>query len=174
MAAVLILGLTACFGLSEADERYNSGVELLDDGRFEEAVAEFDQAIHLDGSSAAAFHNRALAKEYSGNLPEAVEDYTRSIELDPDLALAYANRASVYSKLGEFQNALNDLDQALILDDTSVLAHNRHGLTLLNLGNPGRFGQFGPGHRVRSGVFRGLRQPGHRPWPAGRNPTSLF
>ena len=105
---------TACFGLSEADKRYNTGVELLEEGRFEEAVTEFDQAIILDESSAAAFHNRALAKEYAGSLTEAVDDYTKSIELEPDLAVAYANRASVYSKLGDLQSALSDLNQALI------------------------------------------------------------
>ncbi len=72
VAATLLLILTACFGLSEADKHYNSGVDLLKEGRFQEALAEFDQALLLDGSLAAAFHNRALAKEYTGRIPEAI------------------------------------------------------------------------------------------------------
>ena len=50
LTIVLSAGLAACFGLSEADKRYNSGVNLLEEGRFEEAVAEFDQAILLEAS----------------------------------------------------------------------------------------------------------------------------
>ena len=68
IAAVLVLSLAACFGLSESEKRYNSGVTLLQEERFEEAIAELDQAILLDDSSAAAFHNRALAKDHIGRL----------------------------------------------------------------------------------------------------------
>ena len=68
MMPLLILSLAACLGLSDADKSYNSGVKLLDEGKFEEAIAEFDNAIVLDGSLAAAFHNRALAKESAGRL----------------------------------------------------------------------------------------------------------
>ena len=53
--AVLVLGLAAFFGLSYAVKRYNSGVELLEEGRFEEAIAEFDNALHLDDSLSAEF-----------------------------------------------------------------------------------------------------------------------
>ncbi len=102
-AAVLMLTMAACFGLSEADKQYNSGVELLEEGRLEEAIAAFDQAILLDSSLAAAFHNRALAKEHTGRLTEAVEDYTEAIKLDPGLAIAYANRGGAYNRLNEFQ-----------------------------------------------------------------------
>lgn len=72
MTPLLILGLAACVGLSDADKSYNSGVKLLEEGMFEEAIAEFDNAIVLDGSLAAAFHNRALAKESAGRLSEAI------------------------------------------------------------------------------------------------------
>jgi lipoprotein NlpI len=62
IAVILTVGLAACLGLSDADKRYNSGVMLFDEDRFEEAIAEFDLALLLDGSMAEAFHNRALAE----------------------------------------------------------------------------------------------------------------
>ena len=134
IAATLILGLTACFGLSDADKRYGRGVDLLEEGRFDEAIAEFNQAIVLDASMAAAFHNRALAHERTGKLASAIKDYTRSIELDPDLALAYANRGSAYLEVEDLQSALSDLNRSLGLDEKSVSAHTLLGLVLLDLG----------------------------------------
>ena len=65
-AFILVLSLSACLGLSDASKRYNSGVELLEEGRYEEAIAEFDLAVFLDGSIAAAFYNRAPASLGAG------------------------------------------------------------------------------------------------------------
>ena len=129
-ATVLTLTLAACLGLNEADKRYNDGVGLLEEGRLEEAVGAFDQAVLLDGSFAAAYHNRALAKERLGRFPEAIEDYTRSIELDPGLAIAYANRGAAHNRSGDFGLALNDLELSLALDGESVTALTQRGLAL--------------------------------------------
>ena len=131
VAAVLVLGLAAFFGLSDADKRYNNGVELLEEGRFEGAIAEFDNAILLEDSLSVAFHNRELAKESTGRLTEAIEDYTQSIKLDPDLALAYANRGVVYNKSGDFQNVFNDLTQAVRIDAKSIAAQQDVGWPFL-------------------------------------------
>ena len=51
-----------------AEKRFNSGTELMDEGRYEEAIAEFDLALSRDGSMAAAFRNRALAEQRTGRL----------------------------------------------------------------------------------------------------------
>ena len=79
IAASLVLGLAACFELSDADKSYNKGVGLLQEGQYEEAIVEFDRTPVLDDSMAAAFHNRAVAEERTGRLGSAIKDYTRSI-----------------------------------------------------------------------------------------------
>ena len=122
IAAVTVLGLATCLGRSDAEKRFNSGTELMDEGRYEEAIAEFDLALFSDGSMAAAFHNRALAEQRTGSLSSAIKDYTRSIELDPELALASQNRASAYLDPGDRQSALADLERSLELDDQSAAA----------------------------------------------------
>ena len=45
---ILFMLLTACGGSSEAEEHYNAGVDLSDQGRFALAIAEYDEAIFLD------------------------------------------------------------------------------------------------------------------------------
>ena len=83
----------------------------MDEGRHEEAIAEFDLALFSGGSVAAAFHNRALAEQRTGGLSSAIKDYTRSIELDPELALPYQNRASAYLETGNRRSALADFEK---------------------------------------------------------------
>jgi len=122
IATVTILGLAACLGLSDAEKRFNSGTELMDEGRYEEAIAEFDLTLFSDGSMAAAFHNRALAEQRTDSLSSAIKDYTRSIELDSELALVYQSRASVYLETGDRPSALADLERSLELDDQSAAA----------------------------------------------------
>ena len=43
-AFILVLSLAAGLGLSDASKRYNSGVELLEEGRYDDAIAVFDLA----------------------------------------------------------------------------------------------------------------------------------
>ena len=59
--AALALALVGCGGLSEAEERYNAGVELQEQGSLEEAISEYDEAIRLDPQLADAYNNRGLA-----------------------------------------------------------------------------------------------------------------
>ena len=79
LSAVLILGLVACLGLSDSDRRYNSGVKLLEEGFYQEAIAEFDLAIFTNVSYAPAYHNPALAEERIGRLASALKDYSKAI-----------------------------------------------------------------------------------------------
>ena len=83
MAAVVTLVLTACIGPSDAEDRFAAGVVLMEEERFEEAIAEFDSALFLDSSMALAFYNRALAEQQTGSLVSAIKDVTRAIELSP-------------------------------------------------------------------------------------------
>ena len=121
IAPVTVLGLAACFGLSDAEKRFNSGSKLMDQGRYDEAIDEFDLALFSDGSMAAAYHNRALTEQRTGSLSSAIKDYTRSIELDPELAVAYQDRANDYLETRDRQSALADLEQSLELDDQSAV-----------------------------------------------------
>jgi len=134
LVSTVLIALVACFGLSESDEHYNAGVNLIKEKKYAEALAEFDQAVLLDDSSAAAYHNQALVKEQMGRLTEALDDYTRAIALDSALFMAYTNRGGLYNKLGKLEEARVDFQRAIRLDGESASAHTQMSLTLINLG----------------------------------------
>ena len=72
LAAVSLLALAACVGLSEAEERYNAGVDLQEEGRLLEAIAEYDEAIRLDPELAGAYVNRGAAYDDLGQLDRSI------------------------------------------------------------------------------------------------------
>ena len=88
------LGLLGC-GLSEAEKHYNAGAELQEQGRLEEAIAEYDQAIRLDPQYVLAYFNRGVAYHGLGEFQQAVEDLDEAIRLDPDFGRDYHNRGKI-------------------------------------------------------------------------------
>ncbi len=71
--------------LSEAEEHYNKGVDLHNEGRYADAIAEYTKAIELDGKLANAFWNRAVAYSLLGEPLKALVDFETAVSLDPDL-----------------------------------------------------------------------------------------
>ena len=91
-ALVSVVLLTWTGGLSEAEQRYNAGVELQMQGRLDEAVAAYDEAVRGDSELAVAYYNRANAHAGLDQYERAVQDYDASIALRRPFATAYANR----------------------------------------------------------------------------------
>jgi tetratricopeptide (TPR) repeat protein len=86
------------------------------EGKREEALEVFSQAIREDPNNSAAHIDRGLLLSELGRYGESVADYTRALEIYPSHAVTYNNRAIAYFKLGEQKKALDDLSHALRLD----------------------------------------------------------
>ena len=109
------LVVVACGGASEAEERLVAGVELQREGRLEEAIAQYDEAIRLDPLFANAYTIRGIAYRALGQPEQAIEDFDQAIQLDPQAARAFGNRARVRTLLGQDEGAQQDLGRAVQL-----------------------------------------------------------
>ena len=58
VSTLLAIIIAGCTQLSEAEQLNNVGVGLYEQGHLEEAIAEFDEAIHLDPQFALTYTNR--------------------------------------------------------------------------------------------------------------------
>jgi len=66
----------------------NIGAALIFQRRFDEALEPLDTAIELDSEDLfAAYYNRAIAREQTGDIEGAYDDFQRSGELKPDWEL---------------------------------------------------------------------------------------
>ncbi len=95
-----------------SQRHYNAGLDLEAQGRFEEAIAEYDQAISSNSGFAAAYNNRGGLYGRLGDVQLAIEDFDEAIRLDPQYALAYFNRGLAYNAIGDVARANADFDRA--------------------------------------------------------------
>ena len=104
----------------------NRGAALLQLGRHEAAVADFDAALAIAPDDADALSNRGLAHSRLGNLDAAVRDFGRALELNPKDANALHMRGDVHFRARDMDRALADYDRALALGYTAfAMLHNR-------------------------------------------------
>ncbi|KAK2984657.1 hypothetical protein RJ640_006640 [Escallonia rubra] len=75
-------------------------------GRFEDALALYNQAIALDSSKASYYSNRSAALIGLGRLIEAVFDCRVAIKIEPSYHRAHQRLAELYIRLGEAEQAL--------------------------------------------------------------------
>ncbi len=82
-------------------------------GDYEKAITNYDQALKLKPNTAGAYNDRGIACKRQGKYIEAVADYNQAIHLNPDLAEAYGNRGLAYHEKGEYTLAIADYNRAL-------------------------------------------------------------
>jgi len=109
---------------SPALENYNRGYTLFGEGKYEEAIAEYNKAIEIDPSYAQAYNNRGDAYDNKGQYDLAIADYNKAIELDPNRGLFYYNRGFAYSKKGRRDLAISDLNKAIELSSDPELTQD--------------------------------------------------
>ncbi len=108
-------GEEAATPAGEAKQHYNKGVEYGQQGRFDDAIAEYSKAIELDPNFAEAYSNRGNAYRALGEIQRAIADYAEAILLNPQDAGTYASRALAYTSLGKTRAAEQDIDKAVEL-----------------------------------------------------------
>ncbi len=117
------------------------GKTYLEVGKFDLAVSDLTEAIHLDPNSALAYNNRGVALAQGASMQEApratetlsraIADFTEAIRLDPQHLLAYTNRGRAYFAKGEYARAASDQSEAIQLDPKYTGAYVKRGEALL-------------------------------------------
>ncbi|MGH9753614.1 MAG: tetratricopeptide repeat protein [Blastocatellia bacterium] len=88
-----------------------------DDGKMEEALADFNRAIELDEKYTWAIARRGETYWLMDKYEEAVADFTRAIELDEKYAWAIASRGETYRLMKKYEEALADFNRVIKLDE---------------------------------------------------------
>lgn len=106
------------------------GSLLLFDGKYDEAAAQYKQAIALDNASYVAWANLGDAYGWGGKQTDAMEAYRKAIVLeeaqherrrrDPELLV---NLANAYAQIGDSDKSLPLVRQALALAESNPKVH---------------------------------------------------
>lgn len=120
---VSMLGVPAGHAASdEAVQRNNLGASLLQQGKMDEAIAEFQKAVDLDPKYAAAHLNLAYAYDRQGQLDMALAQYQKVIDLQPENLFAHNNLGVLYDKQGRYEEAIAAFEQVLQIDPSNATA----------------------------------------------------
>jgi Flp pilus assembly protein TadD len=115
----------------EAARVYNvRGIGLAKEGRWDEAVASFREAVRRRPDYTDAFNNLGNVLYFQKKLDEAIAAYEEAVRLSPDHAGACSNLGEVLRHRGRLDESLKYCRQAIELRPDFAPAHNHLGLAL--------------------------------------------
>jgi tetratricopeptide (TPR) repeat protein len=112
---------------------YILGNVLFFQGRHDEAIASYQQALRINPAFAEAYSNLANVLSALERYEEAVSNCQQALRLKPNYAKAYVNLGNAYIGLDRRDEAIACYQQGLKLDPNVAEAHNGLGAALMAL-----------------------------------------
>lgn len=122
-----LLFLTGFGQNEEAEKHFEKAERLTSILKYEEALAEYNEAIQLNSAELKYFLRRAFVYSALKNYQAAIEDYTKVLESQPNNAYVFISRGSSYNKLEKYELAIKDFNAALGIDPKNQEAYNNRG-----------------------------------------------
>jgi tetratricopeptide (TPR) repeat protein len=98
------------------EELYDAAIDLFGDGKLEEAIAKYREALAIDPGFVDAWHGIAMAYNELGRHAEAIEAGKKLCELSPDDVLAHTSLSRFYQAAGMVPEAEAEGAKARMLD----------------------------------------------------------
>lgn len=92
------------------------GNALLDHGKFDEAISDFDKALAHEPKNVWALADRGIAFVWKKNYEAAETDLNAAITLDPDNPVVFRARGLLAESQGRYREAITAYDRAIELD----------------------------------------------------------
>lgn len=135
-ALVLLVaqGASDAIALGSGDTFFLEGLELDAQGRTEEAIVAYNEAIRMNPDDYEAYLNRGADYVLLDDLERAVADFSDVIRLHSTNTDAWYNRGSCRAEMGLYVEAIADYSEALRLDPQDADAYYNRGYALLRQG----------------------------------------
>lgn len=114
--------------------QFNCGVMLKRQGRIDDAIARYREALRLCPDYAHCHNNLGSALMTKNAVNEATAHFQEAIRLDPKYVEPYNNLANVWLHLGRAEAAVPLLERALQLKPDHAEAHNNMGVAAVRRG----------------------------------------
>lgn len=128
LSALTPVCVPAQAAVEKAMLRSQEGGSALMRGRYDQAVAAYDQALQETDlpapRQADIYNDRGVAKWRLARREEALADFNKAIELAPDYAMLYNNRGNVLFDMGRAEDAIAEFTRAISLAPGYGAAYN--------------------------------------------------
>ena len=117
-AIIVLLALThvRVLGFGMAQAHNNLGIILKQQGRYDEAIKEYQAAIRINPRYDSPHFNLGLLYFEKKDYKRAIDSFSKTLELNPEFIKAYNYLGEAYAKTGRREEALFYWDQSLKLD----------------------------------------------------------
>lgn len=118
----------------EAEKKVNEGVSLHDQGKYNEALLMYENALQLDKNNLLALSEKALTLNATKQYSQAVEVSKLAINTHPkdDLKNVYVSYANSLDHLNQVENSLKIYDEGLAKYPDYYQLHYNKGITLIS------------------------------------------
>ncbi|MGD1083257.1 MAG: tetratricopeptide repeat protein [Verrucomicrobiota bacterium] len=135
----MLLAVSAAFNLFarfelQADTHNLFGNALLQKGKVEDAISQYQMALQSKPDHADAHNNLGAALLQKGRLDEAIAQFQQAAQLNPRLAAAYYDLGNALQQKGGLDEAISQYQKALQIKPDYAHAHNNLGTALLQKG----------------------------------------
>lgn len=119
---------------TKAQQLFNRGNKLIEQGSYAEAAALYEQAVELDSSHAEALNNLGSSLSQLGRFEEAEQCFREAIAAKPNFSDPHGNLGVLLRQKSYLFDSEASLRRALKLKPTDINARINLGLTLVLLG----------------------------------------
>ena len=118
----------------DGDAHYKMGCNLQEKNKHRLAIEEFNRAVQIDPSNAAAYNGLGVSLDATEDYKKAVGAYASAIKIDPNLGYVFNNLGYSYLLQDRPDLAIAYFKQAVALDGTNQRYANNLGLAYARTG----------------------------------------
>ena len=108
----------------------NLGIALKDEGRINEAIQHYEEALRIMPDYAEAHNNLGFALYEQGRVDDAIRHYEEALRIKPDLEDVHNNLGNALQDQGRIEDAIRHYEEALRIKPDYAYAHNNLGNAL--------------------------------------------
>ncbi len=121
---------------SRLESYFLTGLECLQVGAYDDALAYFEQCLKLDSGLAPVHSNIGSIRARQGRLQEAITIFRRAAQLDPQSADIQFNIGTTLAMAGRHREAIASLEQAAKMDPGAAETWTNLGNAYLDMDQP--------------------------------------
>jgi len=110
------------------------GLILTNLGRYDEAIACFDDVLQANPTDVSTWNNRGLALSALNRNEEAIASYKQALSINPDLDQAWYNCGNSFRALSQYEEAITCYDKAFQIKPDKYNAVSNRAVALYDLG----------------------------------------
>lgn len=126
---LVVAGVQMVHAQYDKDAFFMRGRRALADGKYAQAIENFNILAQLDTADYWNFFFRGIAKYNLGDLRGAKRDFDRSVRINPIFTSGYHYRGITDSRFGDYDSALADLEKAISLRPGNIGLYFSRGVT---------------------------------------------